>query len=102
MSDNCDPHGIERPMPMPSTLTLSGQALDAIDDWRTDAIATAVGIAGPVDVQPIVSLTNCLATLQRMGGVGYAESSSLIVVSTESGLTVGLHRDRKGVCSLNS
>ena len=102
MTDNCDPQGIDRPVPTSSTLTLTAQALDTIDDWRTDAIATAVGVAEFPRAEPIISLANCLATLQRMGGSGYAESSSMIVVSTTSGLTVGLHRDRKGVCSLNS
>jgi hypothetical protein len=121
-ADDANPHGIERPslaqvkaeieaelaqsdarpMPPESSLTLTPRAIEVLDAWRTDAIATSVGVAEFPNAEPIISMMNCLVALLRMGGTGYAESDTLIVVNTTSGLTVGMHRDRKGVCSLNS
>jgi len=83
------------------TLDLSGRAVDQINDWRLDAISA---LALNDDPEPITSLTNCLVSLLRFGGKGYAESDNLVVVNTArpDGLEVGMYRDPKGVCSLNS
>lgn len=86
-------------MSEPSALELTAVAVDHIDTWRMHAVSA---IAVNDDPLPLSSLAACLVSLLRMGGSGYAESDSLIVVDTTVGLTVGMHRDRKGVCSLNS
>lgn len=81
------------------SLELTTSAIEHVDQWRIDAVEC---IAVNDDPLPLTSLTACLVSLLRMGGTGYAESDSLIVVSTTVGLTVGMHRDQKGVVSLNS
>ena len=83
---------------VPSSLELTQIAIAQIDEWRLDAIHAAAHD----DIVPLTSLTNCLVTLLRMGGNGYAESDTLVVVNTNVGMQVGMFRDRKNVCSLNS
>jgi len=98
MSRSIGHEDLNRP-PTNHVLTLSDRSVEQLDQWRLDAISALVLNDDP---EPITSLTNCLVTLIRFSGSGYAESDSLIVVDTPIGLQVGLHRDRKGVCSLNS
>ena len=73
-----------------TSLTLSNAAMQVLHDWSND------------DTTDARSFAQSLVALIALGGYVYVESPTLLVASTRFGITVGMHRDREGVVSLNS